>query len=902
MKSFFTYSRLVFKRPGEVPDSAREAVVEKAGKVGEVIGGAYETTAAFLKRIEFLKTSKNALQSLRDGFNRKANPLEKYPSEAEKNKQLIDFVAQQLGCSSRDLRDALYSKFSPSVNEARSNKRHEIIQRLVVLQALLPEMELTFAGAATSEIRKLEDHDSTWYMAKKNTFNEILGLYIGPSDVAYYINKHLYEIKEFANSSNPMAVAKKYPGLFLTSNPDPSRRGQFEINGHNLLDIAIAYENARDYSNLLHRSPDVRKSSLAIPPPVRFDLYVFDIPQDRQHGVTMKYRKIGDDQVGSSGISDEPASRRAEAAAGSPGAASERAPDGKEGERVDPVGDLDTFARAHKWKGLQVDPEIHGKRFDPTDISKYVPGLERVLLDIATKPQYKEFWPLLSEVKITITPRDLRDIFNPYSEGFSWDDETFKITYTKSEETNRTKILAYLREYMLYKKIGVPERPDIKKSREDLAKQTELYVKNWDTLFPTYKNDASKNVWKTDLENARDPQKFAKLLEADPLYAEKRMSAIRESVRKAYHTHLYNYTMAWDTKIGVGKKDGGGFTKEQWVGSNNSVAADKPEASSARDITFVVPWVRYFKANLEGTPVLPPVTPSGSGEKKPVEKPEEKQDSVDKLKSNTIAALAKLSTDTGVKVSLMSQYSDNADAKDDEYEYDDILAKIPGLAATLNRLTPAEKLEVNSIGVLLTPERNLIRLGVPRALYSHGLVEQSDGSQKIQIDVKEDTLKDIREAIQKNNEYKPDDFLNAMKKSYRDNYSLNLNFEGDDSDRSGIVKEWKNFEKASNEMFRNFNDAKNENTILGFFTKKKNDGTPITLNIFYGGGIVGNAKGTFTREGYIGNNEMRIDASKDSGTILSDIKKAIEKQKSKDKGWLEWLQDGGRGVYDWVTN
>ncbi len=887
MKSFFTYSRLVFKHPGELPGSTREAIVEKAGKVGEVIGGAYESSAEFLKRISFLKTSKNALQSLRDGFNRKANPLEKYPSETEKNKQLLDFVAQQLGCSSRDLKDALYSKFSPNVNDARKNKRHEIIQRLIILQALLPEMELTFAGATTTEIRNLEDHDAAWYMAKKNTFAEMLELNIGPLDVSFYLNKHLSEIREFANSSNPMMVAKKYQQLFFGSIPLKGQPGKYEINGHNLLDIATAYEKAREYSNLLHRSSDVRKSSIGVPPPQRYDLYVFETPQAREYGVSMKYRKIGDGQVGSSGISDEPASRRAEGAAESSGAAAERAPDGKEGERADPVGDLDTFARAHKWKGLQVDPDIHGKRFDPTDIAKYVPALERVLLDIATKPQYKEFWPLLSEVKITITPRDLRDIFNPYSEGFSWDDEAFKITYTKSEETNRNKIVAYLREYMLYKKIGVPERPDIKKSREDLMKQTKLYVDNYDLLFP--KDDAKKNGWKNDLENARDPQKIAKLLEADPLYIDKRMSAIRESVRKAYHAKLYQYVTEWDTKIGVGKKDGGGFTKEQWVGSNNSVADDKPEARSARDINFVVPWVRYFKANLEGTPVLPPVAPADGGAKKPAEKPEEKQDSVDKLKSNTIAALAKLSTDTGVKVSLMQEYSDNADAKDDEYEYDDILAKLPGLTKTLHLLKPDEKTGANTIGILLTPEDNFVRLGAPRILYSHGLIEQDDGSKKIQIDIS-DNVNDIRDYIKEYFKENPETFLKDKKENYDRIFSVDLNFEDDDA--GDIAKNFDNVDKAFNLLLP---------ADTQYFLKRKREGKQVTINIFSGG----MANGTFTDEGEPWNplsspTYITIDAHKKPGEIRKDLMDGISYMRNDEKGMVRKGWDYIKPDWKWL--
>jgi len=733
-------------------------------------------------------------------------------------------------------------------------------------------------------------------MKKKNTFNEMLELYIGPLDVGLYLNQHLNEIREFANSSNPMMVAKKYQQVFFGSIPLKGQPGKYEINGHNLLDIATAYEKARDYSNLLHRSPDVRKSSLGIPPAQHYDLYIFETPQAREFGVTMKYRKIGEGQVGASGISDEPASRRAEG--GSSGAAIERAPDGKEGERLDPIGDLDMFAKKtlnHKWKGIKIDPEIDAKRYKLSDLAQYVARLERVLQNMDTDIKYREFWPIMNEIAITLTPNDVRDI-NIFSEGFSWNDGTLKVDYDESEDSIREDIIDGLRAYNSYKNLGGAERAEIQKGREELVKQTKLYVDNYDLLFS--KNDADKNAWKVNLDDLKDPQKFAKLLDTDPLYVEKRMGAIRESVRKAYHYHLYEYIRAWDSKIGVGKKDGGGYTKEQWVASNNSVADDKPEASSARDINFVVPWVRYFKANLEGTPVAPPVAPGDSGKDKPKEKPGEKRDTADKLKNYTLIALAKLSTDTGVKVSLMQEYSNNDDVKDDEYEYDDILAKLPGLTTTLNRLKPEEKTAANKIGVLLTPERNIVRPGMPRLWYSHGLVEQSDGSQKIQIDVKENTLKDIREAIQKNSEYKPDEFLDGMKKTYANSYSLNLIFEGDDGERSGIVKEWSNFQKASDEIFRNFADEKNEKTIWGFFAKKKKDGTPITLNIFYGGGVKGNVKGTFKREGYIGNNEMRIDVSKDSGTILSDIKQAIEKQKSKDKTWGDWFKENGREAWE----
>lgn len=702
MKSLFTYSRLVLKHPGELPGSAREAIVEKAGKVGEVIGGAYESSAEFLKRIEFLKTSKNALQALRDGFNRNANPLEKYPSEAEKNKQLIDYVAKQIGCPSRDLKDALYAKFSPDVNEARKNKRHDIVQRLIVLQALVPEMELTFVGATTTEVRNLGDHDAAWYMKKKNTFNEMLELYIGPLDVGLYLNQHLNEIREFANSSNPMMVAKKYPQVFFGSIPLKGQPGKYEINGHNLLDVATAYEKARDYSNLLHRSPDVRKSSLGIPPAQHYDLYVFETPQAREFGVTMKYRKIGEGQVGASGISDEPASRRAES--GSSSAAGEKAPDGKEGERLDPIGDLDTYATKklkHKWKGIKLDPDIDAKRYKLSDLTQYVARLERVLQDMDTNAKYKEFWPIMSEIAITVTPNDVRDI-NIFSEGFSWDDGKLKVDYDESENSIREDIVDGLRAYNSYKKLGGAERVETQKGREELIKQTKAFLDNYDILFTP--NAANKLTWKNHLEDLRDPQKFRALVEKDPQYVEKHINSLRESVRFAYHTKLYYYITNWDAKIGAGNTDGGGFTKKQWVDSNNSIADNKPEANSARDINFVVPWVQYFQSHLDGKPVPAPVIPGFGG----AEKHKEKTPEIDANRRTAELALNNISTKYGYPISMLPT---RVKSQTYEYDYKDIVSNANAIDAALLDIRTKEGPDriaiLEKFGLSPTPKRTM---------------------------------------------------------------------------------------------------------------------------------------------------------------------------------------------------
>ncbi len=743
MKSFFTYSRLVFESSGGL-EGAKGSIIDASRTTGEVVGGALETVSNFWKRMEVVKTSKDALRALRDGFNKEAHPLKSYPSSVEKNKKLIDFVALQLGYSPREIKDALYEEHTSAGAPALRNKRHEIIQKMIILQSVLPEMELTFVGATKHEginpgenmekyeARVLNSHDAAWYLQKKSTFTDMLEVQIGPSDIALYMNTYLNEIREYIDSENPQEVAAKYPRLFLSSKTLDGQPGKYEINGHNLLDLAKAYENARLNTNLLHKFPAVRNSSLEIPGPTRFDLYVFDTPQDRLHGATMKYRKIGEGQVGASGISEEPTLPEVAGGAASAGGGggAEKAPDGKEGERLDPMNDLNTYATktvTHKWKGIKTDTDADGKRYDLTDLTEYVPRIEKVLQNIDTDEKYKEFWPLLKEIEITVTPNDVRDI-NIFSEGFSWDDGKLKIDYNESEDSIRADIIDGLRAFYAYKKLGSAEKPEVKKDRLELARQTKMYIDNWELLFP--KDDANKNAWINNLEVANDPQAFAKRLETEPRYAENRLGTIRESVRKAYIYKLTSYIDAWDAKIGgLGAgadikqvlestlkafnihmppsvvKDSGGRSKQDWEGALKALNLDAPPSVEARNIDIVVPWVHYFDANLSGNrlypaPIIPPV-PGGNGEK-------EKTPEVAAARKAAEDALKPISLKSGYPLSLLPLH---IQAQEYTYDYKNITANASAIDAALLDLNTTESDErktiLKNIGLSPTPERSL---------------------------------------------------------------------------------------------------------------------------------------------------------------------------------------------------
>ncbi len=774
MKSLFMYSRLVFR--GGLADGLGDAVVRGAGTTGEVIGGATEKLADFYRRMEVIKTTKDAWRALKDGFNKKANPLERRLTTSEKNAELVKFVAKQLGYTESEIKDALYrtipdATLTPDKARERADRRGNIIKKMIVLQSIVGEMELTFVGVARYEAmrigensdtfaaRLLNAHDAGWYRGKIDTFKEMLRVQILPHELRSYLGAHMDEINEYTRSGNPMAVAAKYPQLFLTGKfiptgrTDPATGRDIDIREHALFDMLAAYEKARVYSDSLTRkSTDaaIINASTGIIVPQRFELIISDVLPDRSDGMRMSYQSLGEGQVGFSGIDDGPiraadgspavAGGAPSAVAGGSGAGGaaggEKAPDGKDNiVRANPVRDLDTFAKKNKWKGVvKEDPaDVDPKRYTSSDISEYVPRIERVLQKIATEKEYRELWPLLPSVEIVLTPDDMLDV-NPFKEGYSWRDGKLRIDYDESEERILQEISAGLQERVSYDEVGGAETPEVKSEREELVKKAKLYVDNFDYLFPT--SGAKKNDWKEVLENAKNPQKYGKILEKDPDYGRLALNEIRESVRRSYNVKTYNYINAWDTKIGVGKKDSGGITKEQWTASHNAVHDDTPEAQQAKDIQFVLDWSRYIDGNLKKIRNYPaPKTAGGADKPGPSETGAK---SADRQKAAT--ALSAIQTKHGYPIDLMPEFISD---KKYDCDYDEIVTHAGAIDAAIAKLVAAETPE--RLAIL---KKMILNPSPKRQASLKGVWVRPEGYEKFSDDKKRILFKVSDDAVQ----------------------------------------------------------------------------------------------------------------------------------------------------------